>query len=507
MPRKSYITSMPDKTGAFLLASKIIAKHGGNIVRVSYNKAVDLHTLFIDVEAHDDSLAQITNELEAIGYLNDKISEINVIIIEIKIPDVPGAVLPVLKILDNYDINISYLNSNQRQAGAESECPYQNFKMGLLIENPGVIKMLLDDISELYQVNIIDYANSEKNLDNTIFYIRLANEMQKLLDLSTEKTMEFILESNRILQMLQGKGENPVKVFDAIRHFAYFICEHKGANFKTDIEKIEITEEISLYSIEPPCGSNTYVFDTGAELVLIDTGYAVYADEMAKVFNRLFPGWERRIGKIFITHADVDHCGLLAKFSGVRICLNRKSADSLKRQKDGIPDNREKNDLGLGYSKLSRIISGYTPPDSGLFEIMDQNLAIPEEHDNLLYLCNFTVGNLQFEVFEGSGGHLPGEMVFLCRERGIIFTGDNLVNIHGFSPERAEFNSLAPILMRSVNVDSGKATAMRNSVIALIEEVEAGHQRPCMICGGHGPISVLHCGQIGKFAGVEKVHG
>ncbi|HBE78448.1 MAG TPA: MBL fold hydrolase, partial [Firmicutes bacterium] len=51
MPKKSYITSMPDKTGAFLLASRIIAKHNGNIVRVSYNKAVDLHMLFIDVEA------------------------------------------------------------------------------------------------------------------------------------------------------------------------------------------------------------------------------------------------------------------------------------------------------------------------------------------------------------------------------------------------------------------------------------------------------------------------
>ena len=505
MSRKSYITSMPDKTGAFLLAAKIIAKHGGNIVRVSYNKAVDLHTLFIDVEAQDIDLGRITEELGTIGYLNDKISEINVIVIEIKIPDVPAAVLPVLKILGNYDINISYINSSETRACAKP--PYQNFKMGLLIENPGVIKMLLDEISELYQVNIIDYANSEKNLDNTIFYIRLANEMQKLLDLSTEKTMEFISESNRILQMLQEKGENPLKVFDTIRRFAYFICEHKGANFRTDIEKIEITEKISLYSIEPPCGSNTYVFDTTEGLVLIDTGYAIYADEMVTVFNRLFPGWEKRIGRILITHADVDHCGLLDKLPGARICLNQKSADSLKRQKDGIPDNREKNDLGLGYSKLSRIISGYTPPDSRRFEILGQGMDIPEEHDNLLLLGNFTIGPLRFEVFEGSGGHLPGEMIFLCREQGIIFTGDNLVNIHGLSPERAEFNSLAPFLMRSVNVDSGKATAMRNSVIALIEEVDAGHHRPCIICSGHGPISTLRCGQIGKFEAVEKVHG
>ena len=78
MARKSYITSMPDKTGAFLLASKIIAKHHGNIVRVSYNKAVDLHMLFIDVEASDKDLEQIAEELESIGYLNHKIAETRV---------------------------------------------------------------------------------------------------------------------------------------------------------------------------------------------------------------------------------------------------------------------------------------------------------------------------------------------------------------------------------------------------------------------------------------------
>ena len=46
--RKTYITKMPDKAGAFLKASQIISNFGGNIVRVNYNKAIDLHTLFIE---------------------------------------------------------------------------------------------------------------------------------------------------------------------------------------------------------------------------------------------------------------------------------------------------------------------------------------------------------------------------------------------------------------------------------------------------------------------------
>lgn len=482
MARKSYITSMPDKTGAFLLASKIIAKHDGNIVRVSYNKAVDLHMLFIDVEASDKDLNEIAEELESVGYLNNKISETRVIIVEIKIPDVPGAVLPILKILDRYDINISYMNSNA------NDTPFQNFKMGLLIENPRMIKMLLDDISELYQINIIDYDDSEKSLDNTIFYIRLANEMQKLMNLTTEETMEFIAESNRILQVLEENGENPQKVFDYIRRFAYFISRHRGSNFNADIARYPISDAVTLYGIQPPCGSNTYVLDSADELVLIDTGYAVYADELMKVLDTLSPDWKKRCKRIYITHADVDHCGLLSKLGNISICLNRKSADSLQQQLLGKPDFRENNELNLGYSKLSRIISGYNPPNASQFDILDSNT--PEEHDALLYIGGFSVADLDFEVFEGSGGHLHGEMVFACRKYGIVFTGDNLVNISGFSAELTEFNSLAPYLMRSVNIDSRKATDMRKQIKSLIEAIQADNLKPVIICGGHGPVFI-----------------
>lgn len=483
MSRRTYVTTMPDKTGAFLTASKIIAKHGGNIVRVSYNKAVDLHTLFIDVEATDAALSEIAAALESVGYLNPKIPEVNVVVVEIKIPDQPGAVLPVLKILDRYDINISYMNSSA------SDLPYQNFKMGLLIENPPIVKMLLDEISEIYPIDIIEYADSEKNLDNTIFYIRLANEMRQLLGLSTEKTMEFISESNRILQRLQEKGENPDKVFDYIRRFADYISRHRGSKFKIDLEKMSLGDAVMLYCIQPPCGSNTYVLETADELVLIDTGYAIYGEELVDNLKKLFVDWEQRPKRVFITHADVDHCGLLSKLQDAKIVLNQKSADSLRRQGIGIPDYRENHDDGLGYSKLSRIISGYSPPEPDGFIVMDRNT--PDEHDELLRIGDFEVADLRFEVFEGSGGHLEGEMIFVCWERGLVFTGDNLVNISGFSPERAEFNSLAPYLMRSVNVDSQKATAMREQILSLVQSIVKKNQKPCIICGGHGPIFFL----------------
>ena len=48
--RQTFTTTMPDRVGAFLKASRCIAGAGANITRVSYNKAVDMHILFIEVE-------------------------------------------------------------------------------------------------------------------------------------------------------------------------------------------------------------------------------------------------------------------------------------------------------------------------------------------------------------------------------------------------------------------------------------------------------------------------
>ena len=60
---------MPNHIGAFLKASRCFASLGVNITRVSYNKAVDSHMLFIDAEGTPQELEKVAEELTAIGYL------------------------------------------------------------------------------------------------------------------------------------------------------------------------------------------------------------------------------------------------------------------------------------------------------------------------------------------------------------------------------------------------------------------------------------------------------
>lgn len=67
--KKTFATTMPNKVGAFLTASKVFAQLGLNVTRVSYNKAVDSHMLFIEAEGERAAMKDATVRLREIGYL------------------------------------------------------------------------------------------------------------------------------------------------------------------------------------------------------------------------------------------------------------------------------------------------------------------------------------------------------------------------------------------------------------------------------------------------------
>ena len=61
--KKTYVTKMPDHIGAFLKASRCFSELGINITRVSYNKAVDSNTLFIEVEGEQEQFLAANERL------------------------------------------------------------------------------------------------------------------------------------------------------------------------------------------------------------------------------------------------------------------------------------------------------------------------------------------------------------------------------------------------------------------------------------------------------------
>ncbi len=468
--KKTYITSMPDHIGAFLKASQCFSALGINITRVSYNKAVDSHTLFIDAEGTEEQLKKADRELEKIGYLGNIEGKTSIVLIEFKLRDVPGSVTDILTLIQEFNFNISYISSQ------ENGTDYQLFKMGLYVDRPERIAEFLSEAEKLCKVRVIDYNSSEKVYDNSIFYNTYVMGLSRMMGLSETEKQALLVPVNLAMQTLDEKGLSPYRTFDSISKFAELLSNSKGDAFSPRISHHKITDNTEITLIEPPCGSNVTIIKSNGELLFVDTGYACYKDEMLKLFRRLIPDFDNIRKTVLITHGDLDHCGLLPMFD--EIIASKKTAVCLENEYKGINGFREENPLHKPYISICKILSAYSPCDTS-------NITIPwEDKENLTQPLTqigfFDFQELHFEVYEGQGGHLPGEIVLIDYAHNLAFTGDIYINIRGLTPQQAEYNQYAPILMTSVDTDPKLCAAQRK---AILQRLGIGNWQ---IFSGHG---------------------
>ena len=263
--KKTYITTMPDHIGAFLRASECFASLGINITRVSYNKAVDSHTLFIDAEGSAEQLAAADRQLENIGYLKNDGGNNSIVLLEFCLRDEPGSVTDVLALISTFNFNISYISSQ------ENGSDYQLFKMGLFVDDAEKISRFIADAEKLCRVRVIDYNHSEKVYDNSIFYNSFVNGLSETIGLSQNVKNDLLVNANLAMQMLDEQGLSPYKTFDSISRFAEMLASCRGAAFSPRITHHKITENTEIILIEPPCGSNTDIVISMGQVLFIDT--------------------------------------------------------------------------------------------------------------------------------------------------------------------------------------------------------------------------------------------
>ncbi len=446
---------MPDHIGAFLKASKCFSRLGINITRVSYNKAVDTHILFIDAEGSDEQLKKADAELEKIGYLQGNSNKTSIVLTEFYLKDVPGSVTDILTIINEFNFNISYISSQ------ENGTDYQHFKMGLYVDDTDKISEFLKEAEKLCRVRVIDYNSSEKVYDNSIFYNSYVFGLAQVMGLSQEVCHELTVQVNCAMQTLDERGLSPFRTFDSISRFAELLGSSKGECFNPRISTHRITDNTELVLIEPPCGSNTLIIRSLGRTLFVDSGYACYREEMLDIFRKAVPDFDESEKVILVTHADVDHCGLLPLFD--KIIASPKTAACLENEYYGRNGYRESNPLHKPYISICKILTSYNAADPERICVCWNDIENPAEP--LTQIGFFDFEELHFEVYEGKGGHLPGEIVLIDYSKHIAITGDIYINTHGLTPLQAEYNQYAPILMTSVDTDPELCRRERNAVM------------------------------------------
>ena len=446
---------MPNHIGAFLKASRCFSALGINITRVSYNKAVDSHTLFIDAEGTEEQLQKADVELEKIGYLQSNVDKTSVVLVEFCLKDVPGSVTDVLSLIHDFNFNISYISSQ------ENGTDYQYFKMGLYATDHEKISKFLKAAETLCRVRVIEYNSADRVYDNSIFYNSYVLGLVKAVGLSEEFCRALLVHVNLAMQTLDEQGLSPYRTFDSISRFAELLGASRGASFSPRISTHKIAKNTEIVLIEPPCGSNTMIVRSNGALLFIDSGYACYREEMLAIFRRLIPDFDSVRKTVLVTHADVDHCGLLPMFD--EIIASHRTALCLKKEYLGNDGYREENPLHKPYINICKILTAYSTTDPQ--KITTPWNEIAELKEPLTQIGFFDFGELHFEVYEGKGGHLPGEIVLIDYRNHIAITGDVYVNLHGLTAEQAEYNQYAPILMTSVDTDPALCAEERKAVL------------------------------------------
>lgn len=465
--KETFITSLADQAGAFLGAVRAITQAGANIHRVSYNKAVDTHMLFLDVEGEEAQLKAVEEALTRQGYLADGRSDARVILLSFTLPDHPGALLPVLEVIEDFHFNISYISSQGDGSGV------QHFKMGLFTRDMRAMRAFIARASALCEVQVLDYDQSEKVMDNTVFYLSFVKELAQRHHMTREQRMKLMSDANLIMQYLEERDAPAHKTFEYIAQFSEQIWAARGPHFLPRITQRELPG-CRLTVIEPPTGSNMTLLDFGSEILAVDSGFACYDKEMRAVVTGVIPDFFHRPHTLLLTHADIDHCGLMDWFD--RVLMTGDALADFCHEQEGLPCWRETSVIHAPYCRISKLLSGYRRPDLTHLQPVGRGRVTSEPLEET---GTFTVAGHVFRVLEGAGGHVRGEACYLCDDLALAFPGDIYVNAAGFTQAQSRFNQLAPYLMTSVNMNSPMASAERKAFVALVG-------RKYHILSGHG---------------------
>jgi glyoxylase-like metal-dependent hydrolase (beta-lactamase superfamily II)/uncharacterized protein with ACT and thioredoxin-like domain len=502
MEQFSFIACMPDIPGALHRAAEIITRYEGNINRIQYDRRIDTHTVFFEVTAVPQAYEKIREELEKIGYLQTSFQPVAFVKFHVYLPNCPGALFDLLNHITSSKSNITFLDFDDRGKHPE------RLVVGLHIEDPNMIDALLNQLKSRYRLDILEYDTTGEKLDDTVFYLRLTQKLRSFIGSAEDDfLMRFLHDINHITQELSNLQKDPIEVFENILKVGDYLNRTSGDNFYADVQRVRIKDDTELFCFQPPCGGNIYLFDTPSERVMIDTGYGIYYQDIVNMLQYYGLGDLSRLKRIYITHADADHCGAAGCFSAPSY-LNRETFLITRETSRAYGSSNQDCILEEVYTKIINLFSRFTPPSNTvLFPEISLSDKKIEKRGAFPVITRFRIGNLEFEALAGMGGHMHGEVFYLCPEEGLLFPEDAVINFKSLSPNRTAYNVLADYLMTSVNVDSKLAREERKALISLISEIDeklAGKNRKCLICCGHGSISLLEDGKLVEYTNSER---
>jgi len=275
-----------------------------------------------------------------------------------------------------------------------------------------------------------------------------------------------------------------------VKRIGTYLEENTGKNFISDYQKIELTDTITLYSFQLPGGGNLNLFTTSEGKMVLDTGYGCFYNDCKNMLSSIGLDGFSNTKVVICTHGDADHCGASGYFS-VKPVMHptTKALLASGTRNYGTPNNPKAIFEKFYTTSINTISRMNIPEDIAVFDTK------PLGYRGVFPIIgSVKFAGMNFEVWESLGGHIAGQLLLFEPNLGLLFTSDAFINFATLSKERADYCSIADIMVGSVNVDSEIARKERKELVNLApglnKELKEKGKR-LYICCGHGAISVL----------------
>jgi len=496
---------LSDRPGELADVSEFVAGRGANIERFSYNRTQNPYLVHIEAwTAQAAEAGALADDLAREGRLRrrqvkegeepDITDPAGLLKIKVALEDKPGTLAAFASILKERGVSVIHMEYDGAADPGVAE-------MDMAARTPEEVSQLLSRLTaDGWNFHVsrlgaeggpIDDILGLSPLESLLFKLRAILPGDKLSALS-----DLIKSSDAMRRALakfkQSSGESgetmaASETFANILRLAASSLGKTGREFAPMLRgPLALSDEVGLYLFACPTGANAYILRHGGELTLVDSGYGLYfGDAMEWLAAHGFD--PSAIKRAFFTHSDADHAGFAAPLErryGTRVYMHPDCRDVFSHENRAHGADTRLTELNQAFTRLINRITELAPPAN--------ILPFPEasgEMGGFPVIGRFTAGDLEFFVLESQGGHVTGYVFFFCPARGLLFSGDYLIDFKSLSDREKDILSAPRYLMTSTNKDSGLFTREMRMLGALLAETESALDpklRPARIFPGHG---------------------
>ncbi len=501
---------LPDRPGSLASLAEIFTKYSINITLFNYDRSAHPNRVILEVTGKTiDALKHVRKELDSSQFLwqSGKSDDVplgvvdtrNILKIEVQLENLPGTLGKFARLLADHEANVIFMHYNE-------DISETSANISMFTKDSDKVEKLLKDMNarDYYYSTIYKGAGNKEvediiglNLTERFFF-----KLQKIMKTDDiEKLRRLIYSSKQLSDALvrfsteAGKHFEEGTLITSVLAFASASLTKTGKGFSYHkMPELQI-DGVKMHGFKLPTGGNIYVLENNECYLMIDSSYGLYYDDAKKMLseNSIAP---EMIRDIYLTHADSDHAGLSGYFNkefGCKVHMHRDASGVIKNENRAWGSDSPLMKLNHFFTVLVNELTRSSFPEEWT-SYRDDAMGMEGE---FRIIDSFDFAGHTYSVLESIGGHVPGQVFFMSRDSGLIFTADYLLDIESLKAEEKEVLSYPKFMMTSTNVNSLLFRKEMEMLDKLVRDLDADMRRAgrqAYVVPGHGdyyPASVI----------------